>query len=329
MEQFYPLASITDPYFIVSPKVDDEQFYNQRIPKDLKQEEKKCRSVRKVYDSQIYGLYGFAALALENADIAPSITALLRNGPTQVKYTNIPAGQEEDYEDSLINQDCDGIGYYFTKYGLRESGVVGTDCIPNTEVPQSATACVDQEIEYAPKLKGYFEGRIFKADTATLKDALIRFGPVAISTKEYDPLSQGILLGWKIDNEQNYWIIAQYLEGFYIYSETSKDLGTMYDAVVLLGPIQYCLAGQLPDTHYCQCAATDTVCLADPIKTECVKPYIDTKAEICPCPTDKESQQYKDDPRTAKKEIFASGSVRMTIGMIAAVLVLPILTLFF
>ncbi|KAA6364320.1 MAG: hypothetical protein EZS28_040153, partial [Streblomastix strix] len=209
--KFYTTASVTDANFIVSPKVDDEQFYNQRVAKDLKQEEISCNAVWEAYDRQSYGLYGFAALALENSDIAPSITALIKNGPTLVKYTNIPAGEEGKYEDIPINHDCNGIGYIFTTYGLRGSGVVGTDCIPNTGVPQSATTCVDSKIELTQNLKGYFEAHIFKADTETLKDALIRFGPVAI-TNEEEPQIKGVLLGWKTDSEQNYWIIAEYFD---------------------------------------------------------------------------------------------------------------------
>ncbi|KAA6394664.1 MAG: hypothetical protein EZS28_009808 [Streblomastix strix] len=54
-----------------------------------------------------------------------------------------------------------------------------------------------------------------------------------------------------------------------------------------------------------------------------------TSKDDCPCPMKTDKDAWKADPRTEKKgDIFESGSIRMTLSVISAAIVFPILVLF-
>lgn len=58
----------------------------------------------------MYGTYthlGLVLNALTGEDIAPSITWLYKKGPKGVRFTNVPAGEEEEYEDFPLSFTCD------------------------------------------------------------------------------------------------------------------------------------------------------------------------------------------------------------------------------
>ncbi|KAA6397922.1 MAG: hypothetical protein EZS28_006555, partial [Streblomastix strix] len=85
----------------------------------------------------------------------------------------------------------------------------------------------------------------------------------------------------------------------------------------------------------CECPTDLNLLFSDPRKNivcppvDCTKKTIDTRQNVCTCPSDKDSQQYKDDPRTFEEGICASGSIHLTLRVIATTVVLPFLALFF
>lgn len=85
----------------------------------------------------------------------------------------------------------------YTDYVLKHSGVVGTGCVPNNDVPQDKRNCVSGSTEFfRPIFKGY-TAAFFKGDVNAVKDAVVRFG--AVNLDDF-----GVIIGW----ENNYWVIA-------------------------------------------------------------------------------------------------------------------------
>ncbi|KAA6334952.1 MAG: hypothetical protein EZS28_053013, partial [Streblomastix strix] len=119
-----------------------ENFQDLKTSIALTAKEQKCTAVTQFFDKFNYGLYGYTVLALEQLDLAPSITALIKNGLTKITYTDVPQSKTEYYKDILFNEGCnttDNIKYL--TYGIRKSGVVDTECFPNNKIPTVTKQC--------------------------------------------------------------------------------------------------------------------------------------------------------------------------------------------
>ncbi|KAA6379540.1 MAG: hypothetical protein EZS28_024932 [Streblomastix strix] len=139
-------------------------------------------AVYAVYDN-LYGLIGYGAKAIDEGDIQPSFTAMVKNGPKKIEFKNLPDGFPEASKKLLeqyftFPQTCEG-GFSNIIFGMNHEGVTDAVCHPNTKIPDDTSKCADGS---KPKyyLKGYKYATFYDVDAAGLKDLLTRFGPVLI-----------------------------------------------------------------------------------------------------------------------------------------------------
>ncbi|KAA6362469.1 MAG: hypothetical protein EZS28_042004 [Streblomastix strix] len=127
-----------------------QKAVNLKTTIPLTQAEYDCDETHQSRFRLLYGLYGYAAKFYENAEIAPSITGLIKAGPNLFHYTGVPTEKQgtEGFIDVDISQQCNkeitqvgGFSQLF--YGLESFGVVDSGCIPNNDMPSSLTQCAD------------------------------------------------------------------------------------------------------------------------------------------------------------------------------------------
>ncbi|KAA6375138.1 MAG: hypothetical protein EZS28_029334, partial [Streblomastix strix] len=232
------------------------------------------------------------------------------------------------YEDSEIDIEqpvCESYSVgnnYAIPYVVHKYGVVGTDCFPNTEVPGSTTECSQPDGKYEKYLVGYKQG-IFQGDADAMKEALIKFGPVYVYG------SHEIFIGW----DENYWITIGINEVTHGYQLSNEPF---YTSLEFRGFVYASYLGDdtvvIPPTDCSGKAETECACVDGDQRQFCKTCTAkDTPSSECKCPAVKEGEytkaQCQEDKASTEKE--ASGSVRMTLEMIAAAVVLPVLALFF
>ncbi|KAA6358588.1 MAG: hypothetical protein EZS28_045886, partial [Streblomastix strix] len=108
----------------------------------LTEDEIACSIVSGLRENIPYSFYGYTVKAVTGADIAPSMTQLVKSGPKIIRNININPDDPEDYLDEEVVQSCQS--YYndsLLQYSLHKNGVVDTLCIPNNALPLDATKC--------------------------------------------------------------------------------------------------------------------------------------------------------------------------------------------
>ncbi|KAA6384486.1 MAG: hypothetical protein EZS28_019987 [Streblomastix strix] len=183
--------SVKDQSFYALTK---EQVADLSIFIPLTQNEKSCNYVLDQYERNIYSALGIIAKFVANVDIAPSITHLIKNSPNSVKFHNRPLGTSDLYKDEEFTLDCSLItNFTYLNQAIKKEGVVSSKCIPNVvNIPENVSKCVDETIEYKTYLKNFTEGRFIAATENTLRELLIRFGPVYVT--------DSVVIGWEGDN---------------------------------------------------------------------------------------------------------------------------------
>ncbi|KAA6399632.1 MAG: hypothetical protein EZS28_004841 [Streblomastix strix] len=158
-----------------------------------------CDNVAGEYEFGFYGLFGYSVYAVEKVDLAPSLTHLIKNGPTKVTYTNVGEGLNTTFADETVAQTCGGDAEYAFIFGVTRNGIVDKKCVPNTGIPAEAAKCTTDE-KYKAYLKGYRLGQ-FEGDANTLKSLLVRFGPVHVGAN--------VFIGWEQEaDKKDVWILA-------------------------------------------------------------------------------------------------------------------------
>ncbi|KAA6398219.1 MAG: hypothetical protein EZS28_006256 [Streblomastix strix] len=263
-----------------------------------------------IEDDFIYGTYthlGLVLNALTGEDIAPSIAWLYKKGPKGVRFTHIPAGEEEDYEDVPLEFTCDEYMIDPISLSLQKYGVTDSVCIPNSAIPASVDKCKDGsaiKVRMVGYRVGYFEG-----DADTIKEALLRYGPIFTYSN--------VIVGWETVGSKQNWLSAENPD----YGKSQFTLGreeisewNSWGGLVYFNPD--------PNADP---SATDV----PSTQVDCSKITKETSKDDCPCPLKTDKDAWKADPRTEKKgDICESGSIRMTLSVIAAAVVLPVLALF-
>ncbi|KAA6394490.1 MAG: hypothetical protein EZS28_009984 [Streblomastix strix] len=287
--------------------ISSDNFASLKTTIPLTQAEYDCGETHQSRFQLLYGLYGYAAKFYENADIAPSITGLIKAGPNLFHYTGVPTEKQgtQGFIDVDISQQCNkeitqvgGFSQLF--YGLDSFGVVDSGCIPNNDIPSGLTQCADGSA-IKSYLKGYTIGDFSNGNVDTVKNALLKFGPVWHN-------DDGLYVGWeKIDGVDN-WITIQERED----DEEQEYYKSLYYQLNVPIGTKSTYAGRV-------------VFFSDPYYG-CTKITAETPEETCPCPSDK--TELNDDPRHTKGGICAAGTTRITLKVIATVLLLPVFTLF-
>ncbi|KAA6375584.1 MAG: hypothetical protein EZS28_028893, partial [Streblomastix strix] len=124
----------------------------------LTTDEINCDYVHEVHEVGFYGLFGYSVYAVEKVDLAPSLTHLIKNGPTKVTYTNVGEGLNTTFVDETVAQTCDHENDYAVIFGVTRNGIVDKKCVPNTGIPAEAAKCTTDE-KYKAYLKGYRLGQ--------------------------------------------------------------------------------------------------------------------------------------------------------------------------
>ncbi|KAA6356679.1 MAG: hypothetical protein EZS28_047794, partial [Streblomastix strix] len=318
----------------------------------------KCRVLQDVVEHLDYALYGIVTYLREKVNIAPSITYAVESSPDEIKMI-----YSEEYEEE-VPRGCHGNWYQYV-LGIDQNGIVSSKCVSNnatlfpdysegtsTTMPVKPTRCDDKINDVQQYSKGLKYGMIREVSIDELKQFITRVGPVNGVIKYYKDIEdilyeEGIFYGW----EGNEWIVAKK------YTQKSD----------LYGEVSYYLEDRLPFVHT-QYGTSSKKISGSVFYYDCSKLTLETIAEACPGPTDKKSQQYKDDPRTAARGLCQSeictakgtpsaecvcpdvkeggytkekceadkesekdsaGLVQMTLGVFVAVVVLPVLALFF
>ncbi|KAA6378679.1 MAG: hypothetical protein EZS28_025794 [Streblomastix strix] len=242
---FFATKSVSEFKTYGSGKVEDETFLV--IPKDDlskkavakavdPQDVAKCFAFSESIQNNLYGQLGYTVFAIEGADIAPSITGLIKNSPTKLTFKNLPENLT-DAEKALlkeftITQSC-AVSTGFEDLGLHKAGVTDAICQPNSALPADGAKCADDS---KPKvyLKGYMQAEFGNADVKGLKDHLVRFGPVAIYLNSQDPYDYnhyGLIVGWTKDN----WLYANYAGGVLYVHEPPQIEGKYFGYVFING----------------------------------------------------------------------------------------------
>ncbi|KAA6309438.1 MAG: hypothetical protein EZS28_056511, partial [Streblomastix strix] len=99
---------------------------------------------------------GYTVKAIEDVDIAPSITYFIKSGIKKITYKNVPP----------------------EFLGLHGAGVVDSDCIPNDVVPEEYVSQCKDESPVVKHLDDYSVGRYYKVDGWDMKDLISQFGVV-------------------------------------------------------------------------------------------------------------------------------------------------------
>ncbi|KAA6377765.1 MAG: hypothetical protein EZS28_026710, partial [Streblomastix strix] len=204
-------AKETDANF---QSVEDATFATLKTSVALTADELKCAVVKDAHDEGLYSLLGYSAYYQGKADIAPSITHLIKAGVSEYTIKN-PIKQFTDdptfKETTTVTQTCAGGSTYLITYSTNFNGLVDTSCIPNTVVPEDASKCASGDL--SPVLKGYKLGEIFGLDTTTLKKLIQRFGAVLITTEEDGEDAYINVIGWKKEGEVEFWIYTYTING--------------------------------------------------------------------------------------------------------------------
>ncbi|KAA6386335.1 MAG: hypothetical protein EZS28_018133, partial [Streblomastix strix] len=120
----------------------------------LTADEINCDYVAEEHFYGFYGLVGYSVYAVEKVDLAPSLTHLIKNGPTKVTYKNVGEGLNTTFVDETVEQTCDSDNMYTFFFGVTRNGIVDKKCVPNTGIPAEAAKCTTDE-KYKAYLKGY------------------------------------------------------------------------------------------------------------------------------------------------------------------------------
>ncbi|KAA6368741.1 MAG: hypothetical protein EZS28_035732 [Streblomastix strix] len=295
-------------------------FEELKTSQALNLDEEMCNFVNQTYNSLTYALLGYTALALQGADIAPSITYIMKNYPT--KSINRKEGQDDD-ESVLQQPTCvDNTNNQIT-FAVHKSGVVGSDCIPNTEVPLSTTECTLPDGIYEKYLVGFKYANFFGGDNDAVKEALIKFGPAFVTN--YGQL----IIGW--DSENWTTVIRSHDTGMYILDTKKIDP----DAGGLQGYLYAQVDGDdtpvIPPADCSGKTEAECACIESDTRPFCITCTAkDVPSSECQCPADASGTytkaQCEEDKASTEKE--ATGSFRVTLSVIVTAVVLPVLALF-
>lgn len=77
---------------------------------------------------------------------------------------------------------------------MNKEGIIETDCINNSNIPDEGDKCTESSIPFEPILKDYQEGHFRGINVVAMKDLIIRFGPVLYTNSEAD---FGLIVGWQ------------------------------------------------------------------------------------------------------------------------------------
>ncbi|KAA6391692.1 MAG: hypothetical protein EZS28_012779 [Streblomastix strix] len=179
-------------------KTDD--ISQQQFAQRLTASEIQCRNVVQAHNRDYYGLIGFTERALEmytpKSTFAPSISYLIKNGPSLVTFKDLPAQQYNQQEAIEIQQTCDSDNAIdYLPFALRSAGVASSECIPNSQIPESTSKCTNGD-KMKVKLKGYTLGSFEDMSASVVKGLILRFGAVQ--------LDAFIVLGWVYEK----WVAA-------------------------------------------------------------------------------------------------------------------------
>ncbi|KAA6380715.1 MAG: hypothetical protein EZS28_023758 [Streblomastix strix] len=163
----------------------EEPLYKLKTSVTLTSGELRCDVEKQAFVSGYYSLIGYSAYYQGNADIAPSITHLIKAGVSEVTVKNAPKELTDVpcFNDTVtVQQTCSAGDLDLLTYSKSYNGIVDTFGIPNTVVPDDASKC--QTGKMSPVLKGYKTGQVFNADFITIKKLLQRFGAVHLNIEE-------------------------------------------------------------------------------------------------------------------------------------------------
>ncbi|KAA6398552.1 MAG: hypothetical protein EZS28_005914, partial [Streblomastix strix] len=205
---YRPGTTITDASFLTIPT---EGFENLKTNLLLNGSEISCKPIGYHHTYYQYAPFGYTIKAQYDVDVAPNITYILKNHPIKQIFTYPPSYGRPDSQNDIQAMTCSNIEDKYIFYVLHKFGVVGTDCIPNTGIPVSATECSEPEGKYEKYLEGFSQAWFFGGNDAA-KEALIKFGPI-----QFMPYS-GVIIGWEGDN----WVIA---------SESTYDFRYVLDTI--------------------------------------------------------------------------------------------------
>ncbi|KAA6398308.1 MAG: hypothetical protein EZS28_006165 [Streblomastix strix] len=308
-------AITNDSFFAVT--LPSGGFDALKTSQALSQDEEKCNFVAATQYSYVYALLGYTIKARYDVDIAPSITYIMKNFPT--KFISRQEGEQDDV--SVIQQaTCDDISNYIA-YVVHKYGVVGSDCIPNTEVPESTTNCTLPEGKYEKYLVGYKYANFFGNNDA-VKQALIKFGPAFV-------YGYGLIIGWDPEN----WITVYRSHDTGRYILDSEDIDS--DATDIQGYLYAQVDGDdtpvIPPEDCSGKTEAECACIEGDERTFCITCTAkNVPSSDCKCPADISGTytkaQCEEDKASTEKE--ATGSVRVTLSVIATAAVLPALALF-
>ncbi|KAA6360929.1 MAG: hypothetical protein EZS28_043545, partial [Streblomastix strix] len=176
-----------------------------------------CAVINQAFSTNLHGLLGFKVKATAKANIAPSATWLLANGPTGIEYVKdgkeVPAELQSEFKNSSISSSCKGESIVYATYTISRGGIVDSSCIPNTKQPEDITQCEDKSVPLVYLNKSAI-GRFYKSDSATVKQLLLRFGVVQIKER--------LIIGWEGSN----WIYADRGTDKYSWSTLAIDSTT-------------------------------------------------------------------------------------------------------
>ncbi|KAA6373410.1 MAG: hypothetical protein EZS28_031063 [Streblomastix strix] len=192
-----PKTPNTTPIITLLSTKDANEITKSVTGKILNKTEKACNNVAAAHKKGLYGLLGFTLKALSTTRFPPSITHLIRKGPSQVVYKNVPSGLQDVFQDKEIPQTCENedalnyLSFTLQKYGFADS----RECISNEAIPDDPDRCVTEK-KTKTKLKGYRIGHFVDYEARDVRGLIQRFGAVLIDEQ--------IFVGW----ENTKWIVA-------------------------------------------------------------------------------------------------------------------------
>ncbi|KAA6404100.1 MAG: hypothetical protein EZS28_000377 [Streblomastix strix] len=211
----------------VQPLLDTSEIVESEVAKPLNEYQLQCGCVQKAYQRDYYGLIGFTLLALSSTtaapNYAPSITYMVKNGPSSVTFKNIPDKYKNKFYDREIKQTCDSKDAIdYLQFALQSGGTTSSNCFQNTEIPNSTNKCSNGD-NVTVILKGFHIASYKQLKSNDIKELIIRFG--AVQFGEY------IAVGWR----QQKWIAALKDASEYKYTGTEVDIdeGKQYNGLVV------------------------------------------------------------------------------------------------
>ncbi|KAA6400110.1 MAG: hypothetical protein EZS28_004359 [Streblomastix strix] len=210
-------------------KLDLQHITTEKTSEPLNQSEINCKVISHIHQLGLYGLIGFAYKALHlKSNYAPSITYMIKSGPSKVTYINVAEGLEQQFQDEDIVQSCDSfdaINYLST--ALYYDGFTSSECFPNDALPDQNLKCADGK-EVSKMLKKYYIAQFREMKSKDVKNLLIRFGAVLVNDMIY--------VGWDKKDDNYYWISAvrKPLEYKYDAAEVLIDDNILYNGYVII-----------------------------------------------------------------------------------------------